>query len=437
MIRQATAYEFWQKYFGAVLDGSADTLITNPAITFTRNAKAGEYDSLSDEEYETILAECEQFSSLWNDLPSRRAGSILLELIQRTTVSDGMLHRLLQLLAVCSAHSQYAPPKAGGESAEALSGAPGRPTPALSFLPQAIYARLSQDIRGQDAAKRTAAMVLYNHLNGRRSNALFCGPTGCGKSEIWRRLARDYPGLIRIFDASRLSAEGWKGSLHLRDMFLDLPDCFEDQGLIVVLDEADKLCCEQAMSANGTNHSALTQNSLLKLLDGDTVQFGAEDGKPAFSVDCSRVSVVLLGAFENLMLDKSEKADCSLGFGASLRQKKDYANTTITYDDLISAGMRREIAGRINRIVSLRPLSVSDYRAILLGPVLRDLQSKGRYTIVLDDATLDRLAEQAASTGLGVRWARSQIMNAVDELMFDDPSSDTYNISIPPERLAG
>lgn len=434
-MRQKTAYEFWRRYIDTVRSGSADEYAKNPAVLFTKAAKAGEYDALSDEEYDARLKDCEQMARFWHDLPQRQAGQVLLDALEHTRLTGEASHRLAQVLSICSAHTPYGPRET--DAAPADGGQDARPVPAQDCLPQAVYERLNRRIRGQDEAKRAAAMVVFNHLNGRRSNALFCGPSGCGKTEIWRCLSRDWPGLIRIFDGSRLCADGWKGSLHLRDIFLDLPDSFAETGLIVVLDEADKLCCERAVGSNGTDYSALTQNGLLRMLDGDTIHFGVEDGKQSFSINCGKVSVVLLGAFENLLRDKSCADGSGLGFGAAPRQKRDYANTNISYDDLIGAGMRREIAGRINRIVSLRPLSVPDYRAILTGPVLDDMQAVRKCTIVLDSATADRLSERAAATGLGVRWMRSQVMNAVDELMFDDPLTDTYTVVIPPEQLAG
>lgn len=148
-------------------------------------------------------------------------------------------------------------------------------------------------------------------------------------------------------------------------------------------------------------------------------------------VDCSRVSVVFLGAFEQFLKGKSRDSG-SIGFGADMRTECDYGNTDISYADLIFAGMRREIAGRINRIVSLRPLSVSDYKTILSGPVLGDIQNAGKYRVEIDSSSADFLAEQAAATGLGVRWMKSRIMNELDNLMFDNPAADVYAIKIRP-----
>lgn len=415
--------------------------VENPAYGFTISSKAGDYDKTSDEEYEKLIRDHDELNAIWSNGQRRTAGDILLDALCLTFIDSTRMDSIVDTLAESSAHSDYlldpechehGPSLEEIHRARRMSGVDDTPIPD-DWSPKAIYDYICQRIRGQDEAKRTAAMTVYNHVEGRRSNAVFCGPSGCGKSEIWRHLAKDYPRIIRIFDASRLSAEGWKGSLHLRDIFEGVPAAdLKRRGLIVVLDEADKICCETAIGAGGTNHNALVQGNLLKMLDGDVIEFGAEDGgRKAFAVDCSRVSVVLLGAFETLLQNKSRNSG-SIGFGATPHTECDYSNTDMSYDDLIDAGMRREIAGRINRIVSLRPLSVPDYKAILIGPVLDDLQAAGKCRIELDEQFAEDLAARAASTGLGVRWMKSQVANALDDLMFDDPAADVYTISISP-----
>ena len=432
------ARDFWQRYLRLVCGGDASMSVENPASDFTVRARAGEYDHLSDEEYGKLLAGVEQIQPLWDGQPRRAAGDILLDALSRTKIYGSRMANIVELLAESSIYSDYRP--AGRESdldkihaaqrERALDGdAFDCDWTGEFWTPREIYDLLER-VHGQERAKKAAAMIVYNHVEGRRSNTIFCGPSGCGKSEIWRCMAKTF-SFIRMIDASRLTADGWRGSVHVRDIFEGAsPEDLQD-GIIVVLDEADKICCETAVGSGGTNYNALTQNSLLKLLDGDVVEFGKEDGKKAFSVDCSKVSFVLLGAFETLLRGKSGKRGGGIGFGAAPCVECDYTNTEITYGDLIDAGMRREIAGRINRIVPLRPLGAADYRAILTGSVLKDMQAAIKGEIAIDDASVDYLAEQAASTGLGVRWMRSQVQNALDDLMFDDPSCGGYSVSIP------
>lgn len=428
-MQNETARNFWRRFLSLASRGKTDLSVGNPALDFTVGVKAGEYDTILKEQYQSVLNDYEALSAIWHDRPQAAAGDILLEALCMTTISDERLEELSKILAECSTESIYAPETESDPPPSDISEHVANDLKISLPTPKDIYTHLCQRVRGQDEAKRVAATVVYNHLNNCRTNALFCGPSGCGKTEIWRHLAKELPNLIRIVDASRLSADGWRGSLHLRDIFDGIPASdLNAAGLIVVLDEADKICCEAAVGSGGTNYSALIQNSLLKMLDGDVIEFGQEDNnRKSFSVDCSRVSVVLLGAFERLLENKGHNTG-GIGFGAPMKKECDYSNTTITHDDLIAAGMRREIAGRINRIVSLRPLSAEDYRAILMGPVLDDLQSARKCAIHIDVQCANSLARQAMAAGLGVRWMRSQIINALDDLMFDDPRVEEYAI---------
>ncbi len=471
MTENTLSLRFWKEILECIIDGNPDEMIENPALVFTRNAKAGSFDCVSDEEYEALLAECENQAKLWRSLPHRAASDILLDALMSVRINDVPRHRLAQVLSRCKMKDEAAADgeNTGKTSADTAasatdkagaSGAAGlmkerisfdqihearagkydfiemleelRPDPELfDWSPKSIYENLNSRILGQAEAKKAASMVVYNHMEGRRSNTVFCGPTGSGKSEIWRRLSHEYPRLIRMVDASRLSADGWKGSLHLRDIFDGIsPGDIRKYGLIVVLDEADKIICETMTGASGTDYSAITQNSLLKMLDGDVIEFGSDDSRvKAFSVDCSRVSVVILGAFEKLLSGKNRRA-AGIGFGAGMKKEYNYGNSRITAEDLIEAGMRREIAGRINRIAILTPLSVSEFESILTGPLLHDLEQLGRCRIDIDESSVRLLAEEAEASGLGVRYMRSRVMNALDDLVFEDPGAKEYRIKL-------
>ena len=379
MTENTLSLRFWKEILECIIDGNPDEMIENPALVFTRNAKAGSFDCVSDEEYEALLAECENQAKLWRSLPHRAASDILLDALMSVRINDVPRHRLAQVFSRCkmkdeaaadgentgktaadtaasAADKKDADTAASATDKAGASGAAGlmkerisfdqihearagkydfiemleelRPDPELfDWSPKSIYENLNSRILGQAEAKKAASMVVYNHVEGRRSNTVFCGPTGSGKSEIWRQLSHEYPRLIRMVDASRLSADGWKGSLHLRDIFDGIsPGDIRNYGLIVVLDEADKIICETMTSSNGTDYSAITQNSLLKMLDGDVIEFGSDDSRvKAFSVDCSRVSVVILGAFEKLLSAKNRRA-AGIGFGAGMKKEYNYQN---------------------------------------------------------------------------------------------------------------
>lgn len=119
-------------------------------------------------------------------------------------------------------------------------------------------------------------MLVYNHLQGHRRNMLVAGPTGCGKTEIWRTLQKKF-SFIKIINGPQLSCDGWKGSYHVKDIFLEEKPQMREH-MIVVVDEADKLF-EPMVGSGGTDFSRSIQNEFLKLIDGDQVTFVNEDNR--------------------------------------------------------------------------------------------------------------------------------------------------------------
>ncbi len=485
-MRKETAKDLWSIYLTHLSNGNTEALIANPNITFCRRIASGEYD-VDERPFIRDVYDVRQLAGLWDGREAVTASELFMKALKATKIDRKSIEAITEVLLKCSMMTAYEtssaflkpfdelkasakkakqgqPEEAGfsagytdwnaspdaGESAEAQKDESGEeplpdpeeledyfedPEPDEAFdhpdrSPAEIFQLIGKSVHSQDAARRAAAMVVFNHLHGRRSNAVFCGPTGCGKSEIWRTLAREYPGLVRIIDASTLAADGWKGSMHVRDIFSTTSAAeLEKNGLIVVLDEADKAFCECRIGASGIDYSAMLQNNLLKMLDGDTLEFAREDSRtPALTVDCSKVSVVMLGAFEDLLANKS--SECAAGFGRTGRVKYDYSNTEITGEDLIAAGMRSEIAGRINRITALRPLDADDYSAILKEQLLCDLESRGYGSIEIDDESVKKLSEEAVRSGLGVRFMRSRLLHELDDLVFSDPGAGRYRIRV-------
>lgn len=458
-MRKKIAHDFCSECINQVLSSGTSSYIENPAILFTEKAKNGDFDTLTEDEYRALLDEVKILAKLFNNRPRRAAGNILLDVLANAPRASGKLKDDLtnlfsRLLAgpddeetetlpaetlkaiddyVCEQTEEMLDDlehrfdDIGGELIRESFG---------TLPPKKIRDNITKKVVGQPEAVKAAAMIVYNHLSGRRTNAVFAGPSGCGKSEIWRTLSKEYPGLVRMVDFSRFSAEGWNGSLHLRDIFDGVDAArIKDLGLIVVLDEADKILCESAVGGGGTDHHVLLQNDLLKMMDGDVIEFGEDSRKAALSVDCSKVSVVMLGAFERLLEGKTRDAK-RIGFGSGAAPKADAGNhKDISYNDLIHAGMRQEIAGRVNKIVALNPISVDDYKSILRGPVLDGLQESTGCKISIDGAAAGLLAERALASGLGVRWVRSEILNAIDDALFDTPNAKEWSVTLRDGRL--
>ena len=459
-MQKETAIGICRKCVEQVLRRGRKSYIENPAIQFTQKAKDGGFDMLSEDEYKVLLAETEELSRLWGGRSRRTAGDLLLSILESVPDVSGYRVDVLAgaLASVLCGPAETDRPHDAPEGCTPIGLTPDDWTPddivaaaagadreipfdgaPLGTFPEQFPERSPAEIRdmiasrvlGQPEAARAAALIVHNHLAGRRTNAVLAGPSGCGKSEIWRVLAREYPGLVRVVDFSRFASEGWAGSLHVRDIFEGMDrETFQQHGMIAVLDEADKILCERAVGSGGTDHHVLLQNDLLKIMDGDVVEFGEEGKRSPLSVDCSRVSVVMLGAFEKLREGQARAAK-RIGFGqAPTPTPPGDGHSGIGYDDLITAGMRREIAGRVNRIVELGPLSADDYKAILRGPVLDRVQEAVGCKVSIDGATAGVLAERAAASGLGVRWMRSAVLNAIDDMLFDEPDTAVREIDL-------
>ncbi len=306
-----------------------------------------------------------------------------------------------------------------------------------AYSPQEIYAALRRHgIVGQDAACRAAAMITYHTMARRPSVSVFCGGTGSGKTAIWQALQDELGAYVGIYDASGLTAEGWKGG-SISNVLLSHLRTLQKNGYsadgklygILVLDEADKLM-EPQYGASGTNHSAIVQGQLLRLFDHASVTVSTDAAKEATILDCSRLSIVCCGAFERLLSEKTarqERPMLGIGRDISRPEKLDYSNTSITAEDLITFGMRAELVGRVDRIVQLQPLSLADMTSIVKQEVNK-LGDAMHSELTIDAATVRDLAQDALDRGLGARWIRSRLAVALDGQLFEHPDAFHYKI---------
>lgn len=426
-MRAEYAEKFWYRLFRVVsARGGIAAIQENPAIAFTRAAKKGEFDDWDDERYHIALDDTEEEAALYLGKRRENATALFLRALRSTPLQMEEIAGIVSILADASARINY--------STLALPEHVGGPASDCPYTPQSLYEHLDERIYGQEDAKRAAALLVYNHKQGRRRCAVFAGPTGCGKTAIWRALA-DIVSDVHIFDASMLTADGWKGSLHVRGIFESVPAAERDH-MIIVLDEADKML-EPAIGSSGQDYSLLTQNTLLKIMDGDCLYFERDDKRESLSVDCSGVSVILLGAFETLLAHKSRQAGAGLGFGSSTVGKKDcdYGNTIISPEDLIKYGnVRREIAGRVHSVTQLHPMTEEDFRALLGTPYMSPgdrLSREYGIRITLSDNLTRDLCRQAAESRLGVRYIQSRIQQMVDDLIFMDPARKEIFLDVP------
>lgn len=314
--------------------------------------------------------------------------------------------------------------KPARQHAKAAADAP-RPHVPEQLTPKSIYRYLDKLVWKQDEAKRAAAMIAYHALvRGIKQSAFFVGPTGCGKTHIWRCLQELFPDRIAIVDASRLSCEGWNGSVKWKDM-LSHPMHREDKDTILVMDEADKF-----LSPRHTSHGENVGHSLagegLKLLEGAEVDIKVNGN--TYTVDTARISFILCGAFSHkakLMADAKSKTH--IGFDRARSETKAY-DQPLTGADLMDYGVLPELVGRCQRVVNLQGMTEEDFFRMTddaSGPLPR-LQKQYKVRISLTEARRRELAAQAVTSGLGVRGMENTLRSLLDDALFEDCSRSTF-----------
>lgn len=284
--------------------------------------------------------------------------------------------------------------------------------------PKKIYGYLDKNVWKQDAAKRDAAIIAYNTLFRKvKENAMFIGPTGCGKTHIWRCLQKLFPNKIEIVDGSNITNDGWKGDKKWNSL-LQSPIFYEGERAILVIDEADKMLAPKYSNSENVSQSVAAEG--LKLMEGIVVDI--KSGSVNYQVDTSKISFVLCGAFSNKADEIAKNnSGSSIGFGAVLHAAKAY-DRPLTPQDLIEYGVMPEFIGRIQRIVNLQSMAMEDYYKIVgsgCGPV-HHIQEQYRIEIRLTKSRRRELAEDAFQSGLGIRGMENRIRQLVDDAIFED-----------------
>lgn len=320
--------------------------------------------------------------------------------------------------------------------------------------PSQIKAHLDQYVIGQDEAKRTLSVAVYNHYKRLRqnkrsdvelqkSNILLIGDTGSGKTYLAQSLAKFLGVPFAIADATTLTEAGYVGE-DVENILLtllqnaDFDNKLAEKGIIYI-DEIDKLSRKsENMSTTRDVGGEGVQQSLLKIIEGTVSRVPLSGGRKhpqaeCVDIDTSNILFICGGAFSGLEKMVHKGADSNpIGFGADIEKSsaKVFNLNDVQQHDLVKYGLMPELIGRLPIITTLHPLSEDDLVKILTEPKnalikqYQELLAMDGVKLEFEDDALKRIAELAIKKEIGARGLRSIIEKAMQNVMYSVPDME-------------